>query len=98
MKKTFNLTSPNKEPERQVDSVVHEIRKYVKRERRKPLPENVDFWDFDCRIGNDVDSATDFKLDTLNASIDKFVQADKETFYLEILAKPGHAENKNKKK
>ena len=41
MKKTFNLTSPNKEPERQVDSVVHEIRKYIKRERKKPLPENV---------------------------------------------------------
>lgn len=97
MKKSFDLTSPNKEPERQVDSVVHEIRKYIKRERKKPLPDDVDYWDFDCRIGNNAEDASEFKLDTLNASIDKFVQADKKTFYIELLSKPGRAENKNKK-
>ena len=96
MKKVFNLTSPNKEPERQVDSVVHEIRKYIKRERKKALPEGIDYWDFDCRIGNDAESATVFKLDELNASIDKFVQADKKTFYIELLSKPAKAENKKK--
>ena len=57
MKKVFQLTSPNKDPERQVDSVIHEIRKYIKRERKKPLPEKIDYWDFDCRIGDDADSA-----------------------------------------
>ena len=94
MKKTFQLTSPNKKPERQVDSVVHEIRKYLKRERRKPLPEKVDYWDFDCRIGSDADNASEFKLSELNASINKVVESGKEKFYLEILSKPGYAENK----
>lgn len=96
MKKTFNLTAENKEPERQVDSVIHEIRKYIKRERKKKLPEEMDYWDFDCRIGNDEESASTFKLDDLNASIDKFVEADKEKVYVEILSKPARAENKKK--
>lgn len=96
MKKTFELTSPNKKPERQVDSVIHEIRKYLKRERKKTLPENADYWDFDCRIGNDAQSASGFKLDSLNASINAFVMAEKKTFYIEILAKPANAENKKK--
>jgi hypothetical protein len=98
MKKVFNLTSPNKDPERQVDSVVHEIRKYIKRERKKPLADKIDYWDFDLRIGNDAESASKFSLDNLNAEIDKFVVAEKESFYIEILSKPGVAENKNDKK
>ena len=96
MKKTFNLTAPNKEPERQVDSVIHEIRKYIKRERKKKLPVEMDYWDFDCKIGNDEASASVFKLDDLNSSIDKFVEADKEKVYVEILSKPAQAENKKK--
>ena len=96
MKKTFNLTSEKKDPERQVDSVVHEIRKYVKRERKKTLPEEMDYWDFDCRMGADEASAKDFVLDNLNARIDSFVQDDKESIYVEILAKPAKAENKKK--
>jgi hypothetical protein len=98
MKKVFQLTSPNKEPERQLDSVIHEIRKYIKRERKKPLPEKVDYWDFDCRIGESAEAAKGFSLDTLNASIDKFVEADKKSFYIEILSKPATAENKPKVK
>lgn len=98
MKKVFQLTAPNKEPERQLDSVIHEIRKYIKRERKKPLPEKVDYWDFDCRIGETAEEAEFFKLDTLNASIDKFVEADKKSFYIEILSKPATAENKPKVK
>ncbi len=97
MKKTFNLTSPNKDPERQLDSVIHELRKYIKRERKKPLPETVDFWDFDCKIGNDPESATSFSLENLNASIDKFVEAEKESFYIEIISKPGYAANNKEK-
>ncbi|MFT6070980.1 MAG: hypothetical protein ACJAT2_002829 [Bacteriovoracaceae bacterium] len=98
MKKVFQLTSPNKDPERQVDSVIHEIRKYIKRERKKPLPEKIDYWDFDCKIGDDADSAKTFPLDTLNASIDKFVQADKKSFYIEILSKPAVASREPKAK
>lgn len=96
MKKVFQLTSPNKDPERQLDSVIHEIRKYIKRERKKPLPEKADYWDFDCRIGENAESAKEFVLDNLNARINKFVEADKESFYIELLSKPATAENKKK--
>ena len=45
MKKTFPLTQPKLHPDRVLDAVKHEIRKYLKRERRKPLPEGVEFLD-----------------------------------------------------
>ena len=47
MKKTFKLNIEGKNPARLLEATKHEIRKYVKRERRVPLPEGVDFWDFD---------------------------------------------------
>jgi len=51
MKKTFQLHVEGKHPERLLDAIKHEIRQYLKRERRKPLPAQMDFWDFDCRFG-----------------------------------------------
>ena len=51
MKKKFSLKHPKIKPARRVEAVKHEIRKYLKRERRKELPEGVDFWDFDCKFG-----------------------------------------------
>lgn len=94
MKKTFKLTAENKKPERQVDSVKHEIKKYLSRERRKKLPEDVDFWDFDCKIGESDASAATIKVQEINANIDKLVADSKESFYLELLAKPGYKPNK----
>ncbi|MDP2324078.1 MAG: DUF6172 family protein, partial [Gammaproteobacteria bacterium] len=51
MKKTFPLTAEGKNPERLLEATKHEIRKYIKRERRRALPEGVDFWDFNCKFG-----------------------------------------------
>lgn len=53
MKKTFNLTHPKIKVPRLVDAIKHQVKKYIKRERQKTLPKNVDFWDFDCRYGAD---------------------------------------------
>lgn len=97
MKKQFNLTAPNNKPERHVDSVKHEIKKYISREQRKALPEGVDFWDFDCKIGDDAETALVVHVSEINKKIDALVVDNKEKFYLEILAKPGHRANaKNK--
>lgn len=99
MKKTFSLTAPNKAPERQVDWTKHEIKKYLGREKRKALPEGVDFWDFDCRIGADEESAEVIFVNEIRPNIDKIVSAGHKTFYLEILAKPGkHNPNKKPRK
>ena len=38
MKKTFKLNVEGKHPDRVLEAVKHEIRKYVKRQRRVPLP------------------------------------------------------------
>ncbi|MCK5073024.1 MAG: hypothetical protein KAQ98_06325 [Bacteriovoracaceae bacterium] len=89
MKKTFLLTTSNKSPERHLDSIKHEIKKYIARERRKLLSEDVDFWDFDCKIGNNEQEASAIHISEINSKIMSFVTDDKESFYLEILAKPG---------
>ncbi len=57
MKKTFYLKDTKHKPERQADQIKNEIKKYLGRERRKPTPDKVDYWDFDCKIGESADSA-----------------------------------------
>lgn len=94
MKKNFKLTDPKKAPARQVDYVKHEISKYIARERRKPLREGVDFWDFDCRIGKDEENASVIHVAEINKSIDKIAGENAESFYLEVLAKPGRRTKK----
>lgn len=89
MKKTFNLTAPNKQPARQVDSVKYEIRKYIARERRKTLPEGVDYWDFDCKFGLDSSCADAVHVAEINKKIDSAVLEKSLSCYIEILAKPG---------
>jgi hypothetical protein len=96
MKKSFNLTAPNKAPERQTDSVKHEIKKYITREQRKTVPAGVDFWDFDCKIGDDAQTAAVIHVSEINKKIDALSLENKESFYLEVLAKPGHRTNKKK--
>lgn len=89
MKKNFNLTAPNKEPARQVDSVKFELRKYIARERRKALPEGVDYWDFDCKLGTDAANAEIIHVAEMNKKIDAVVLKNATSCYVEILAKPG---------
>jgi hypothetical protein len=97
MKKNFCLTALNKTPERQTDSVKHEIKKYISREQRKSVPAGVDFWDFDCKIGDDLQTAAVIHVSEINKKIDGLIVENKEIFYLEILAKPGHRTNKKSK-
>lgn len=88
MKKTFKLTHPKLLLPRLVESIKHEVKKYIKRERRRELPEGADYWDFDCRFGADEASSEVIHLSAINKSIDWAVSEQLETFYLEIMAKP----------
>jgi hypothetical protein len=97
MKKNFKLTNPKIAPERQVDAVKHEIKKYLTRERNKKTTEGVDFWDFDCKFGGDDQSTEVIQVSEINKSIDGQVASKKESFYLEILAKAGHKTARPKK-
>lgn len=89
MKKNFSLTAENKKPDRQVESVKHELNKYIARERRKSLPPGVDFWDFDCKFGPDAASASVIHIAEINKKIDEIVLSKAPSFYIEILAKQG---------
>jgi hypothetical protein len=90
MKKTFPLKAEGKNPERLLEATKHEIRKYLKRERRRDLPEGVDFWDFDCKFGTTEATASVAHLAELIPLIDALVKSDGTQFYIEILAKHGH--------
>ena len=52
MRKTFQLSHPKIKLARLVEAINHDVKKYIKRERNKQLPEDVDFWDFDCKYGH----------------------------------------------
>ena len=96
MKKTFKMTHPKIKVPRLVEAIKHEVKKYIKRERKKKLPPEVDFWDFDCRFGVDEASSEVIHLSTINKSISEAESKQLESFYLEILVKPGHRTKKPK--
>lgn len=89
MKKTFQLNIEGKNRDRVLDAVKHDIRKYVKRQRRVPLPESVDYWDFDCRFGVSEDTAAVVHFATIMGLVDGVAREGGDSFYLELLAKEG---------
>ena len=89
MKKTFVLSHPKIKLPRLVEAIKFEVKKYLRRERKKSLPEGADYWDFDCRFGTDKDSAQVIHLGSINQHIDEAEKNELASFYLEILAKPG---------
>ncbi len=94
MKKTFPLEVPGHKPARVVEQIHGDVRKYLKRERRKTLPEGVDYWDFDCKAGPDRDQAEPLHVEELSAAINRASQENWSAIYLEILAKPGYRTRK----
>lgn len=89
MRKTYPLHTDGKSPDRVLEAVKHDIRKYQKRERRRELPEGAHFWDFDCRFGADKDSAKTVHPGELIALLDAFAKEGAAQCYVELLAKPG---------
>ena len=94
MKKTFPLQAEGKHPDRLLDAIKHEIRKYVKRERRRELPGGADYWDFDCRFGASEAAAQPAHLSTLIGLIDGVAKDGGSQFYIEILARPAQRKGK----
>ncbi|WP_440975717.1 DUF6172 family protein [Pseudoxanthomonas winnipegensis] len=90
MRKTYHLDIEGRHPERLLEAAKHDIRKYLKRERRKPLPAGADIWDFDARFGQDEAGAQPLPLTELIRAIDQHVAAGAVQFYVELLRKPGN--------
>ncbi|MBT5380946.1 MAG: hypothetical protein HOL08_18000, partial [Opitutae bacterium] len=94
MKKTFNLTHPKIKYARLIESVKSDVNKYLKRERRKELPERVDFWDFDCRFGPSVEESKGIHVAEIGKFIDAAEKDQLNSFYVEIIAKEGRRTKK----
>lgn len=88
LKKIFTLHSETKQPERMIDAIKHEIRKYLKRERNKKLPEGAPFWIFECRVGVSEQSSNEVLVQELIAAIDTAYAEKWSECYIEIVAKP----------
>lgn len=88
MKKIFHIQEENKNSERLVEAIKHEIRKYIKRERSKKLPKDFGFWDFECRFGQTNQSAKSVHSAELTAELDRALSEKWEACYVEIIAKP----------
>ena len=96
MKKTFDLTHEKIKLPRMVEAARAEVNKYLKRERRKQLPEGVDFWDFDCKFGFTEAEAKVIHVAEITECINQVAQKELTSFYLEILAKKGIRKKKPK--
>jgi Family of unknown function (DUF6172) len=88
MKKTFKLEHPKIKVPRVVDSVKHEIRNFLKKERKNPLPSGAGSWGFDCKFGQSEETAVEVPVSSLTQSIDDLVANNIMTIFVEITAKP----------
>ncbi|MFA0924920.1 DUF6172 family protein [Xanthomonas fragariae] len=89
MRKTYQLNLEGKNRDRLLESSKNDIRKYIRRERRKDLPEGADYWDFDMRLGVDEASAAPLPSAELIRSITALAAEGDDQFFVEILRKPG---------
>lgn len=89
MRQTHSLANSRHKPPQALAALKNKLRKYLKRERRKPLPEGVDFWDFDCKVGLTEEAAEPVHVAELITQVDAIVTGGSEQVYVEILAKPG---------
>lgn len=88
VKKTYRLHIEGKHPDRLLDAAKHDIRKYIRRERRKTLPAGADYWDFDTLFGAEQANATVLPPAELLRAVDALVAAGGTQFYVEIRSRP----------
>ena len=88
MKQSFQLDLPGRQRERWLDASKHTVRKYVARQRRAPLPEGSDYWDFACRFGSTEQESTEVHFATLIALMDAAAARCENAFFVSIR---GHA-------
>ena len=93
MKKIFELTHPKIKPARMIEAVRRDVKKYLKRENRKSLPDDFDCWVFDCKFGPSEDKAEVILSSEISKCISEAEAEKIKSFYLEILARPGHKKN-----
>ncbi len=97
MKKTYQLKVEDKNRERLVETYKNEIRKYIKREKKKKLPVGADFWTMECKFGRGEEPVKSINFVDIMKHIDKAVRKDSDSFYMEIITHPGQIEKREKR-
>ena len=98
MKKRFALTDTKKAPQRVLEGIKNDIRKYIKREKRKPLPADTNFWRIDCKFAKNENDLEDIKFEDIMKNINEASQEKCESFMIELVSvavqkTPKEAEN-----
>lgn len=89
MNKTYELVDKKRNKDRVVDLVKNEVRKYIKREKNKPLTEGVDFWKMECKISKDNNELVFVEFNNLIKTIDILVLEDAKALNIEIISTEG---------
>jgi hypothetical protein len=84
VKQSFQLDLPGRQRERWLDASKHTVRKYVARQRRAPLPQGSDYWDFACRFGSTEQESTEVHFATLIALMDAAAARGENVFFVSI--------------
>jgi hypothetical protein len=89
MHKIYPLQVEGKNPERVLDAIKHDIRRYFKRERARALPTGNDVWRFDCKLGLDQAQSQDTTEATMFAELSLLSAQGAASVYVEINSRPG---------
>ncbi len=88
MKKIFQIEQERLKPDRAVDAIKNELRKYAKREKKKDLPnKKTMYWDFDCKFGKSADLANTCSFEEISAKLNSVVADGWTECYVEVMAK-----------
>jgi CCR4-NOT transcriptional regulation complex NOT5 subunit len=88
MKKIYKLTDEKKHEDRVLEAVKNDIRKYVKREKKKDLSDKKTmYWDFDCKVGTSSADAKVVAYEELIKALDAVKATGATEAYVEVMAK-----------
>ena len=94
MKKTFQLAHEKIKYPRMIESVKAEVRKHLKRCRRKNLPKGADYWDLDGKNEDTEKHAKSCHLAEIDKNINHAEERELQSFYIEVIATPGKRQKK----
>jgi len=86
LKKIFKLREGDKNPDRIVEKIKHQLRKYLKREKKKKIEALNSFCDFECRFGIDEENSKKVSFNDVIQLLDKAREDDLRECYVEIVA------------
>ena len=87
VKKIFQLQQEKIHADRVIEAIKHELRKYIKRERKKKLPDSETmYWGFDCKFGQSASSADVCSFDEIIKALSTIQEKEWTECYIEIMA------------